>query len=90
MRFAERPGTDPAKRPVREIVGVDPRLNQRWSTRRVHIEARRGELRGGLPIAQSMPTLPLKDAVPRGWDREIVALVMQRTAEHCLHALWTG
>jgi conjugative relaxase-like TrwC/TraI family protein len=44
VRFAERLGTDPAKRPIREIVGVDPRLNQRWSTRRVHIEARRGEL----------------------------------------------
>jgi conjugative relaxase-like TrwC/TraI family protein len=42
VRFAERPGTDPAK--IREIVGVDPRLNQRWSTRRIHIEARRGEL----------------------------------------------
>jgi conjugative relaxase-like TrwC/TraI family protein len=44
VRFTERPGTDPTKRPVREIVGVDPRLNQRWSTRRVHIEARRGVL----------------------------------------------
>jgi len=32
VRFAERPGTDPAKRPIREIVGVDPRLNRRWST----------------------------------------------------------
>jgi conjugative relaxase-like TrwC/TraI family protein len=42
--FAERPGTDPGKRPIREIVGVDPRLNQRWSTRRAHIEVRRGEL----------------------------------------------
>ena len=44
VRFAERPGTDPTKRPIREIVGVDPQLNQRWSTRRAHIEARRGEL----------------------------------------------
>jgi conjugative relaxase-like TrwC/TraI family protein len=44
VRFAERPGTDPGKRPIREIVGVDPRLNQRWSTRRAHIEVRRGEL----------------------------------------------
>ena len=44
VRFAERPGTDPTKRPIREIVGVDPRLNKRWSTRRAHIEARRGEL----------------------------------------------
>jgi conjugative relaxase-like TrwC/TraI family protein len=44
VRFAERPGTDPARRPIREIVGVDPRLNQRWSTRRAHINSRRGEL----------------------------------------------
>jgi conjugative relaxase-like TrwC/TraI family protein len=44
VRFAERPGTDPAKRPIREIVGVDPRLNERWSTRRAHINIRRGEL----------------------------------------------
>ena len=33
--FADRPDTDPSKRPVREIVGVDPALNQRWSSRRV-------------------------------------------------------
>jgi hypothetical protein len=44
VRFAERPRTDPAKRPIREIVGVDPRLNQHWSTRRAHINTRRGEL----------------------------------------------
>jgi conjugative relaxase-like TrwC/TraI family protein len=44
VRFTERLGTDPAKRPIREIVGVDPRLNQRWSTRRAHINIRRGEL----------------------------------------------
>jgi conjugative relaxase-like TrwC/TraI family protein len=44
VRFAERAGTDPNKRPIREIVGVDPRLNQRWSTRRTHINTRRGEL----------------------------------------------
>ena len=44
VRFAERPGTDPAKRPIREIVGVDPRLNQRWSSRRAHINTRRSEL----------------------------------------------
>jgi hypothetical protein len=44
VRFAERPGTYSAKRPIREIVGVDPRMNQRWSTRRAHISIRRGEL----------------------------------------------
>jgi conjugative relaxase-like TrwC/TraI family protein len=44
VRFAARPGADPGKRPIREIVGVDPRLNQRWSARRAHINVRRGEL----------------------------------------------
>ncbi len=44
VRFTERPGTDPAKRPIREIVGVDLRLNERWSSRRTLINARRGEL----------------------------------------------
>jgi conjugative relaxase-like TrwC/TraI family protein len=44
VRFAERPGTDPTKRPIREIVGVDPRLNQHWSSRRAHINTRRSEL----------------------------------------------
>ncbi len=44
VRFAARPGTEPGKRPIREIVGVDPRLNQRWATRRAHINTRRSEL----------------------------------------------
>ncbi len=44
VRFADRTDTDPDKRPVREIVGVDPALNQRWSTRRLLIKDRQGEL----------------------------------------------
>jgi conjugative relaxase-like TrwC/TraI family protein len=44
VRFTERPGTDPAKRPIREIIGVDLRLNERWSSRRALINTRRGEL----------------------------------------------
>jgi conjugative relaxase-like TrwC/TraI family protein len=44
VRFAERPGRDRSKRPVREIVGVDPRLNQRWSARRQVIDVRQAEL----------------------------------------------
>jgi conjugative relaxase-like TrwC/TraI family protein len=44
VRFAERPDRDRSKRPVREIVGVDPRLNQRWSQRRQVIDVRRAEL----------------------------------------------
>ena len=44
VRFAERPGTERGKRPVREIVGVDPLMNQQWSKRRRDIDERRGEL----------------------------------------------
>jgi TrwC relaxase len=44
LRFAERPNQDPRKRPVREIVGINPALAARWSTRRASIETRRGVL----------------------------------------------
>ena len=44
VRFAERPGTDPAKRPIREIVGVDPRLNQTLVDPPRPHRIRRGEL----------------------------------------------
>jgi conjugative relaxase-like TrwC/TraI family protein len=44
--FADRGDGDPRLRPIREIVGVDPVLNRRWSVRRASIEARRGELAG--------------------------------------------
>jgi hypothetical protein len=44
LLLTERSGTDPAKRPIREIVGVDPRLNERWSSRRALINLRRDQL----------------------------------------------
>jgi conjugative relaxase-like TrwC/TraI family protein len=60
VRFAERPGTDPAKRPVREIVGVDPALNQRWSSRRVLIKARQGELAARFQRDHGRPPTPVE------------------------------
>ena len=60
VRFAERPGTDPGKRSIREIVGVDPPLNQRWSTRRAHIEARRGELAIQFQNDHGRPPTPIE------------------------------
>jgi conjugative relaxase-like TrwC/TraI family protein len=60
VRFAERPGTDPAKRPIREIVGVDPRLNQRWSTRRAHINTRRSELATQFQNNHGRPPTPVE------------------------------
>jgi hypothetical protein len=60
VRFAERPGTDPAKRPIREIVGVDPALNQRWSSRRVLIKARQGELAAQFQRDHGRPPTPIE------------------------------
>src|SRR3954470_2598947 len=44
VRFANRPGADPSKRPVREIVGIDGSLPRLWSSRRRAIEVRRSVL----------------------------------------------
>jgi conjugative relaxase-like TrwC/TraI family protein len=60
VRFAERADTDPGKRPVREIVGVDPALNQRWSTRRVLIKDRQGELAGQFQHDHGRPPTPVE------------------------------
>ena len=60
VRFAARPGADPGKRPIREIVGVDPRLNQRWSTRRAHINVRRGELAVQFQHDHGRPPTPVE------------------------------
>ena len=53
--FAERADTDRGKRPVREVVGVDPRLNTRWSTRRASIEDRRAELAAAFQADHGRP-----------------------------------
>jgi conjugative relaxase-like TrwC/TraI family protein len=60
VRFADRPDTDPGKRPVREIVGVDPALNQRWSTRRVLIKDRQGVLAGQFQRDHGRPPTPVE------------------------------
>jgi conjugative relaxase-like TrwC/TraI family protein len=90
VRFAERPDTDPGKRPVREIVGVDPALNQRWSTRRVLIKARQGELAARFQRDHGRPPTPV-EAVQlaqqatletRDAKHEPRSLAEQRTAWH--------
>jgi AAA domain/TrwC relaxase len=60
VRFADRPDTDPGKRTVREIVGVDPALNERWSTRRVLIKDRQGELATGFEREHGRPPTPIE------------------------------
>ena len=60
VRFADRPDIDPGKRPVREIVGVDPALNQRWSSRRVLIKDRQGELASRFQRDHGRPPTPVE------------------------------
>src|SRR5215211_7628845 len=60
IRFAERPNPDPRFRPVREIVGVDPALNARWSTRRAAIQTRRGELAADFQRVHGRPPTPVE------------------------------
>ncbi|MCW5952154.1 MAG: relaxase domain-containing protein, partial [Propionibacteriaceae bacterium] len=71
LRFAERRSPDRRKRPVREIIGVDPRLNDRWSSRRRSIEARRRELAAVFQRHHGRPPTPV----------EAIALAEQATLE---------
>jgi len=60
VRFAERAAGDTKLRPVREIDGVDPALNRRWSARRASIESRRGELAGQFQRDHGRPPTPVE------------------------------
>ena len=71
VQFAPRADTDPRKRPIREIVGVDPALNQRWSTRRQSIEVRRRDLTATFQADHGRPPTPV----------EAIALAQQATLE---------
>ncbi|UOY04031.1 MobF family relaxase [Blastococcus sp. PRF04-17] len=71
VRFADRPGREAGRRPVREIVGMEPRLLAAWSSRRQAIEARRGELAAGFQAEhERTPTAA-----------EAIALAQQATLE---------
>jgi TrwC relaxase len=60
VRFAERPNPDPRLRPVREIAGVDPALNARWSTRRAAIQTRHGALAADFQHVHVRPPTPVE------------------------------
>ncbi|MDR7254192.1 conjugative relaxase-like TrwC/TraI family protein [Nocardioides sp. BE266] len=64
VRFEERPDTTTGgsrnKRPVREILGVDPRLNARFSKRRASVEARRAVLAGAFQATHGRPPTPVE------------------------------
>lgn len=71
VEFADRPGADPRKRAVREIVGVDDALMKRWSNRRQAIEARRSELAAQFQLDHGREPSPV----------EALALAQQATLE---------
>ena len=64
VRFAERPnsadGGDARKRPVREIVGIDPDLNRRFSKRRISVEDRRKVLAAAFQATHGRPPTPVE------------------------------
>ncbi|TYP87414.1 MobF family relaxase [Blastococcus xanthinilyticus] len=62
VRFADRRGADPNKRPVREIVGVDGELPRLWSSRRASIDSRRAQLSAQFQADHGRPPTP-KEAV---------------------------
>lgn len=60
VRFEERPNEDVRKRPVREIVGVDPDLNRRFSKRRINVEVRRKVLTAAFQATHGRPPTPVE------------------------------
>lgn len=64
VRFDERPndvnGGDVRKRPVREIVGVDPELNRRFAKRRANVEDRRKVLAAAFQATHGRPPTPVE------------------------------
>src|SRR5215218_2482206 len=60
LRFAERLDQDTRKRPIREIVGVEPALTARWSARRAAIETRRAVLATDFQSAHGRPPTPVE------------------------------
>ena len=71
LRFGEIPHRDPAKRAVREIIGVPAQLREAWSSRRAEIEARQAELALDFLRDHNRPPTPV----------EAIALAQQATLE---------
>jgi DNA primase catalytic core len=71
LRFEARPDPRPDKRPIREIVGVNPTLMSRWSQRRQRITHRQAELAADFTHRHGRPPTPT----------EAIALAQQATLE---------
>ncbi|MGW4368052.1 MobF family relaxase [Nocardia takedensis] len=81
VEFTERPGTDPSKRPIREIVGIPLRLIEAWSRRETAIRARTGELSALFQQAHGREPTPIEIR-----DLAQQATLETRPAKHLLRS----
>ncbi len=89
VQFTERPG-EAGKRPVREIVGIDPHVATAWSARRAAIDVRRAELATRFQAEHGRPPTPVEaiklaqqaTLQTRQAKHEPRSLAEQRTAWH--------
>lgn len=82
VEYAERPGHDPSKRPVREIVGIPAQLLTAWSRRDTAITSRLGEL-----AAQFQTQLGREPTPGEMFDLAERATLETRPAKHRLRSL---
>ncbi|WP_228541595.1 MobF family relaxase [Nocardia sp. XZ_19_369] len=82
VEFTERPGQDPAKRPIREIVGIPTPLITAWSRRDTAITTRLGDL------TAQFQTQHGREPTPREmFDLAERATLETRPAKHLPHSL---
>ncbi|OBA66299.1 hypothetical protein A5780_14420, partial [Nocardia sp. 852002-20019_SCH5090214] len=77
VEFTERPGTDPNKRPIREIAGIPMALIRHWSRRDTTIRHRLGELT--VDFHQQLGREPTPTEM---WHLAQVATLQTRPAKH--------
>ncbi|WP_327116634.1 relaxase domain-containing protein [Nocardia sp. NBC_01730] len=82
VEFTERPGTDPTKRPIREIIGIPTPLIQAWSRREAAIKVRLGELAADFQHRFGREPIP-----GEMYDLAQRATLQTRPAKHQLRSL---
>ncbi|WP_245567538.1 MobF family relaxase [Nocardia vinacea] len=82
VEFAERPTTDPSKRPIREIVGIPTPLIHAWSRREAAIKERVGELAARFQHRFDREPIPTEM-----YDLAQQATLETRPAKHPLRSL---
>ncbi|MFC9432472.1 MobF family relaxase [Nocardia sp. NPDC057030] len=82
VEFAERAGQDPAKRPIREIVGIPAELISAWSRRDTAITTRLGQLAARFQTRHGREPTPTEM-----FDLAETATLQTRPAKHLFRSL---